>query len=332
MAGSHSYDQPLALIIISSISIGIGAVFALGILIDIVLRRGWKSMMAIMIPVYVINALYLWPITVWVYAKYGRPSKPSPGGQVASHCGHGGGSAEKDKNMEEGKGAGAASSEKLHMTEGQHGGTGESSAHGNDHHRHSAMHDDNAHMQHGSEGHEHGNDLGHMQMDHSGGGGGHEMHHMHHGADRPMFATVTVAVCHCGAACVIGDIIGEWIVYSADVRIAGEHLYPAFLIDFAFAVAAGIVFQYFSIAPMSGDYGAGTIWRAAKADVLSLLCFEVGLFGWMAIFDAAIFDWRLRMNMVTYWWMMQIGMFLGHWTAVPVNWWLIKTGVKEPCA
>ena len=28
----------------------------------------------------------------------------------------------------------------------------------------------------------------------------------------------------------------------------------------------------------------------------------------------------------------QIGMFLGHWTAVPINWWLIKINVKESCA
>jgi len=30
--------------------------------------------------------------------------------------------------------------------------------------------------------------------------------------------------------------------------------------------------------------------------------------------------------------MMQIGMVFGFGTAMPVNWWLIKKGVKEPCA
>lgn len=73
-----------------------------------------------------------------------------------------------------------------------------------------------------------------------------------------------------------------------------------------FAIAFGIVFQYYSIAPMSGDYGAKTLWRAAKADFLSLLFFEIGLFAWMAIFQIAIFDWQLEMNTVTYWWMMQV--------------------------
>jgi hypothetical protein len=76
--------------------------------------------------------------------------------------------------------------------------------------------------------------------------------------------------------------------------------------DFGFALAFGIVFQYYSIAPMSGEYGLKTLIRAAKADVLSLLFFEVGLFAWMAIFQIAIWNWRLEMNNVVYWWMMQV--------------------------
>ncbi len=57
---------------------------------------------------------------------------------------------------------------------------------------------------------------------------------------------------------------------------------------------------------MAGQYGLETLYRAAKADILSLLFFEIGLFGWMAIFQAAIFAWRLQTNTVTYWWMMQV--------------------------
>jgi hypothetical protein len=51
----------------------------------------------------------------------------------------------------------------------------------------------------------------------------HEMSHMNHGgmnygamqnmhmpsANQPMFPTVTIAVCHCGAGCLLGDIVGE---------------------------------------------------------------------------------------------------------------------------
>lgn len=76
--------------------------------------------------------------------------------------------------------------------------------------------------------------------------------------------------------------------------------------EFAFAIAFGMFFQYYSIAPMSGDYVAKTMYRAAKADVLSLLSVEIGLFAWMAIFQIAIFRWRLPITTVTYWWMMQV--------------------------
>ena len=56
---------------------------------------------------------------------------------------------------------------------------------------------------------------------------------------------------------------------------------------------------------MAGEYGPKILYRAAKADFLPLLFFQVGLFGWMAVFQVAIFHWRLEMNTVTYWWMMQ---------------------------
>jgi Domain of unknown function (DUF4396) len=57
---------------------------------------------------------------------------------------------------------------------------------------------------------------------------------------------------------------------------------------------------------MAGDYGPKTIFRAAKADILSLVFFEIGLFGWMAIFQIAIFNWRLEMDTVTCWLMIQV--------------------------
>lgn len=59
--------------------------------------------------------------------------------------------------------------------------------------------------------------------------GGHEGHNMG-GGDRPMFATTTIGVCHCGAGCVLGDIIGEWIVYGTGATIRGRALWPEFLV------------------------------------------------------------------------------------------------------
>lgn len=120
-----------------------------------------------------------------------------------------------------------------------------------------------------------------------------------------------------------------------EVTLAGNvNWYPStslkLILYYGFALLFGILFQYFSIAPMSGEWGVRSIIRAAKADVASLTAFEIGLFGWMAIYQIAIWNWRLGTVTTVYWWMMQIGMILGFLTAFPMNWVLIKYGIKEP--
>ena len=61
--------------------------------------------------------------------------------------------------------------------------------------------------------------------------GGHHNDGGHcHGGERPMFATITVAVCHCGAGCVLGDIAGEWLVYGTGATINGRLLWVEYLV------------------------------------------------------------------------------------------------------
>jgi len=82
-----SYTPPTALTVVSCIFLAIGALCLLFIAGDILLRRGWQSMMWIMIPVYIINACYLGPLAIYIYLKYGRPTKPSATtGQTTTHC------------------------------------------------------------------------------------------------------------------------------------------------------------------------------------------------------------------------------------------------------
>jgi hypothetical protein len=154
-----------------------------------------------------------------------------------------------------------------------------------------------------------------------------------HGVDaaprQPWWATVGVGVSHCGAGCTIGDIVAEFAIFGLGATIAGMMLLAAYVADYILALALGIVFQYFAIAPMRGLGVREGLVEAAKADVLSLTAFEVGLFGWMAIYHLAIFGDAARPDSAAYWFLMQIGMALGFLTAVPVNVWLIRRGVKE---
>ncbi|HSE45590.1 MAG TPA: DUF4396 domain-containing protein [Gemmatimonadales bacterium] len=148
--------------------------------------------------------------------------------------------------------------------------------------------------------------------------------------DRPFWTKVAVGVSHCGAGCTLGDIVAEWVVFAVGAQIAGLALFPAYIGDYILALSFGIAFQYFAIAPMRGLGFRKGIVQAAKADVLSLTAFEVGLFGWMALTSLVFFPHpHLEPTSPVYWLFMQIGMVLGFFTAWPVNVWLIRAGVKK---
>jgi hypothetical protein len=79
---------------------------------------------------------------------------------------------------------------------------------------------------------------------------------------------------------------------------------------------------------MRGRWGSDAVWAAIKADTLSLIAFEIGLFAWMAIFQFVLLP-GITPDTAAYWFMMQIGMCLGFLTSYPMNCWLIKSGVKD---
>ena len=143
--------------------------------------------------------------------------------------------------------------------------------------------------------------------------------------------SAAIGVSHCGAGCTLGDIIGAWVVFAAGWAIAGLALPAEYIADFTLAFALGIIFQYLSIAPMRGLGLRDGIVAALKADTLSLIAFEVGLFGWMALVQLVFFGRsHLAPDHAAYWLFMQLGMGLGFATAYPVNLWLIRRGIKEP--
>jgi hypothetical protein len=149
--------------------------------------------------------------------------------------------------------------------------------------------------------------------------------------DKPRWATIAVGVSHCGAGCTLGDVLAEFAVFGLGATIAGEAVYAEMIGDYVAAVALGIVFQYFAIAPMRGLSPRKGLVEAAKADVLSLTAFEVGLFGWMALMSFVVFPapHHLHPDSPVYWFLMQIGMIVGFATAWPANVWLIRRGIKE---
>jgi hypothetical protein len=146
--------------------------------------------------------------------------------------------------------------------------------------------------------------------------------------DKPFWQQVWTGVTHCGAGCTLGDVIAEWSVFLGGLTLLSSPLLTDYLFDFCAAYALGIIFQYFSIAPMRSISGWPAIKAALKADTISLIAFEVGLFAFMYWMDRH-FQPHLKPTQPEYWFLMQVGMIIGFFTAFPANWWLIRKGWKE---
>ena len=150
-----------------------------------------------------------------------------------------------------------------------------------------------------------------------------------HNQQKPYWQSIVVAALHCGSGCTLGDIVAQLFLFFVPVVLFGSRLFGEWGIDYVFAFAIGIIFQYYSIIPMKNLAPQKAIVAALKADTVSLTAWQIGMYGWMAICVFLIFHHRLRAFEPVFWLMMQIAMLLGFITSYPVNWWLIKKGIKE---
>ncbi|MBE7209903.1 MAG: DUF4396 domain-containing protein [Gluconacetobacter diazotrophicus] len=155
----------------------------------------------------------------------------------------------------------------------------------------------------------------------SGHGGDHD-----HG-NEPMWQATFNGATHCGAGCALGDFLGDWLAFGAGLALFGSPLVAELLLAFCLAYAFGILFQFFSVAPMRGLGLRDGLVAAARIDTLSLLAYEVGMFAAM-VARARAFP-HLAPTTWTYWLLMQAAMVLGFATTYPINWWLVARGIKE---
>jgi hypothetical protein len=146
----------------------------------------------------------------------------------------------------------------------------------------------------------------------------------------PTAAQVAVGTSHCGAGCMLADLAADFAIAALGIELFGSRLWAEFILDLAAAWALGIVFQYFAIVPMRNlSMGEGIV-AAIKADTLSIVAFQVGMYAWMALTYFVLFPHpHLKPFDPRYWLMMQAGMILGYATSFPMNWFLIRRGLKE---
>ena len=158
---------------------------------------------------------------------------------------------------------------------------------------------------------------------------------MNMGGDKgapPTIAQVAEGTSHCGAGCALADVGTEFAIAAAGFTLFGSILWTEFVLDFAVAWALGIVFQYFAIKPMRDDLSpGGAIVAAIKADTLSILAFQIGMYLFMALVYFKLFPAPHHLTAFDprYWLMMQIAMICGFTTSFPMNRLLIGLGLKE---
>lgn len=146
---------------------------------------------------------------------------------------------------------------------------------------------------------------------------------------------------HCGAGCTLGDICAEWLAVFVPVvavwfgwqSLFQEKIFAVWIVDYLFAFGFGVAFQYFTIKPMRGLGPWQGLVQAVKADALSLTAWQVGMYGFMALAHFWIFKQllgaKLQVASPEFWFMMQFAMIAGFLTSYPVNWWLLRKGIKE---
>jgi len=159
--------------------------------------------------------------------------------------------------------------------------------------------------------------------------------------DTPFAIMVGKGTFHCGSGCTLGDIIAEWAAFLFPVAavhlgwmsVFPDKIFAVWVLDYILAFGIGVAFQYFTIKPMQDLSPGDGLIQAIKADTLSLTAWQVGMYGFMAIAHfwifAGVLGAPLKVASPEFWFMMQIAMLFGFATAYPVNWWLIRTGVKE---
>jgi hypothetical protein len=159
--------------------------------------------------------------------------------------------------------------------------------------------------------------------------------------ERSIRSAVAIGASHCGAGCTLGDLVGEFalVLLPGAATVFGlgwlfhDRIFAAWVLDFVLAYLFGIGFQYFAIAPMRDVTVWQGLWQAVKADTLSITAWQVGMYGVMATGQFLIYPhfFGSQADPLTpeFWFLMQAAMLAGFLVAYPVNWLLIRRGVKE---
>lgn len=142
---------------------------------------------------------------------------------------------------------------------------------------------------------------------------------------RAKWQSVTLSTLHCGAGCTLADILGSMVLFVIPMSLGYGWVFTYIL-----ALVIGVYFQFVAIREMSSDSTSTILKRAIKADFLSLTSWQVGMYSWLALLMFHFHSLPTTSTMsFDFWFAMQQAMVAGFMLALPMNYFLIKAGIKE---
>ncbi len=146
----------------------------------------------------------------------------------------------------------------------------------------------------------------------------------------PKWQGITLSTLHCGAGCTVADILGSIFLYIVPIAIAGSTMVGGWMFNYILALVIGIYFQYSAIREMSTLSTSTIIKQAVKAEILSLTAWQVGMYGWfyLLIYPLHAIAPHSALN-ADFWFAMQQAMLAGFVLSLPMNYLLIRLGIKQ---
>ena len=155
----------------------------------------------------------------------------------------------------------------------------------------------------------------------------HDSTHQHGGS--VSWRSAFISATHCGAGCVIGDIVAAPVAATLQWQLMGSPFLGHTAISFIAAFLIGILFQYLPMREMGASSRSQTVINAIKADTFSLIVFQAGMFFFLWLARGTDLFRAPDVTSVHFWGVMIIAMFIGYLLSVPANYFLIKRGIKH---
>lgn len=147
--------------------------------------------------------------------------------------------------------------------------------------------------------------------------------------DKPFWQKIALSTFHCGAGCTLADIIGESVGSKLLFSLGLYNIVWQWTLDYILALIIGVWFQYAAIRPMMKSATRSSVFlRALKVDFLSLTSWQAGMYILSYLLIIVAMPYSLPHDTFLFWFIMQLAMCAGFLCSYPMNWFLVKNGIK----